>query len=143
MNWNNIPNNERLHLWKTLRYDINDKPLEIQMKMVAEFFSKMPFGARTIDYYSPESWPTPWEILFHGSFCVSSISLMMFYTFELLHTTHLIELYLVEDEDVYLLPVIDKKFILNYELGTVNNYSDIQEEFNILQIYREEIKTLK
>lgn len=143
MSWNNIPNNERLHLWKKLREDISVLPIEHQMTMVAKFFADMPFGSRTIDYYTPADWPTPWEILFHGTFCTSSISILMFYTFELLHTSHQINLYLVKDNDVYLLPVIDNKFVLNYELGTVNNYSNIQDNFKVLQIFHDEIKMLR
>ncbi len=143
MNWNNTPNNQRLHLWKTLRAEIDNHPLDEQMEMVSKFFADMPFATRTLDYYTPVDWPTPWEILFHGSFCTSSISLLMFYTFELVHTNHVVELYLVEDDSIYLLPVIDKNFVLNYELGTVNKYSDIQDNFKVLQIYREEIKTLR
>lgn len=143
MSWNNIPNNERLHLWKKLREDISVLPIDHQMTMVAKFFADMPFGSRTIDYYTPADWPTPWEILFYGTFCTSSISILMFYTFELLHTDHQINLYLVEDNDVYLLPVIDNKFVLNYELGTVNNYSNIEDNFKVLQIFHDEIKMLR
>ena len=143
MNWNNIPNNERLHLWKKFRTDLVGLDLDKQMAAVAEFFARVPYAARTLDYYTPSEWPTPWEILFHGSFCTSSISLLMFYTFELSHTDHLVELYLVEDDSIYLIPVIDKKFVLNYELGTVNNYSEVEEDFTVLQIYRTEIKTLR
>jgi len=144
MIWNTIPNEERLHLWKKLRDDIQGHPLDTQLDEIAKFCSKMPFGSRTLDYYSPEDWPTPWEILFHGSFCTSSISLLMFYTLELLHTLPKVELYLVEDDDgIYLLPIIDDQFVLNFELGAVNNYSEIQDEFKVLQKYTtEQIKNI-
>ena len=144
MIWNTIPNEERLHLWKKLRDDIKELSLINQVDEIAKFCSKMPFGSRTLDYYSPEDWPTPWEILFHGSFCTSSISLLMFYTLELLHTLPKVELYLVEDDDgIYLLPIIDDQFVLNFELGAVNNYSEIQDEFKVLQKYTtEQIKNI-
>ena len=144
MIWNTIPNDERLHLWKKLRDDIKDAQLDTQLKDIAKFCSKMPFGSRTLDYYSPEDWPTPWEILFHGSFCTSSISLLIFYTLTLLNTPPTIELYLVEDDDgIYLLPIIDNKFVLNFELGAVNNYVDVQDEFKVLQKYtKEQIKNI-
>lgn len=144
MIWNTIPNEERLHLWKKLRDDIKELSLINQVDEIAKFCSKMPFGSRTLDYYSPEDWPTPWEILFHGSFCTSSISLLMFYTLTLLNTPPIVELYLVEDDDgIYLLPIIDNQFVLNYELGTVNNYSEIQDEFKVLQKYnKEQIKNI-
>jgi len=144
MIWNTIPNEERLHLWKKLRDDIKELSLINQVDEIAKFCSKMPFGSRTLDYYSPEDWPTPWEILFHGSFCTSSISLLMFYTLTLLNTPPTVELYLVEDDDgIYLLPIINNQFVLNYELGTVNNYSEIQDEFKVLQKYnKEQIKNI-
>ena len=144
MIWNTIPNEERLHLWKELRDNIFDLPLTDQLNEIAKFCSKMPFGARTLDYYSSENWPTPWEILFHGSFCTSSISLLMFYTLELMDAALKIELYLVEDDDgVFLLPIIDDQFVLNYELGAVNNYLEIQSEFSVLQKYsKEHIKNI-
>ncbi len=145
MSWNNIPNNERLHLWKNLRQDISTLSIEDQLSTVAKFFAEMPFGARTLDYYTPGDWPTPWEILFHGTFCTSSISLLMYYTFELLHTDHRIELYLIDDgADMYLLPVIDDQFVLNYELGMVSNYSDIDTGFTVKQKFTTaQIKQIK
>lgn len=144
MSWNTIPNDERLHLWKKLRDDVRLLPLTEQMAEIARFCSKMPFGSRTLDYYSPEDWPTPWEILFHGSFCTSSISLLMFYTLILQNPSPDVELHLVEDTDgLYLLPIINDQFVLNYELAAVNNYSEIQDNFKVLQKYtREEIKNI-
>lgn len=136
MIWNTIPNNERLHLWKKLRDDISEVQLADQMNEIAKFCSKMPFGSRTLDYYSPEDWPTPWEILFHGSFCTSSISLLMFYTLILVDSEIHADLYLVEDDDgLYLLPIINDQFVLNYELGSVNKYSEIRDEFKVVQKY--------
>jgi hypothetical protein len=130
MSWNNIPDGERLHLWKALRDELPEFPLEEQLGKVATFFAHMPFGSRSLDYYSPADWPTPWEIIFRGKLCKSSISLLMFYTFSLLQTKHTVELHLIDDgEEEYLLPVINDQFVLNYQLGMVSNYLDVQNEF--------------
>lgn len=144
MIWNTIPDDERLRLWKNLRKDLLEFPLERQLEEIATFCSTIPYGARTLDYYSSEEWPTPWEILFYGSFCTSSISLLMFYTFVLVPIEAHIELFLVEDHDgIFLLPIIDDQFILNYELSKVSNYSDIKNNFKVLQVYtRDQIKTI-
>jgi len=144
MTWNAIPNEERLRLWKKLRDDLKGMTPASQLTEVAKFCAGMPFGSRTLDYYSPADWPTPWEILFHGSFCTSSISLLMFYTLTILPEPRDIELYLVEDDDgVYLLPVIDNKFVLNYQLGAVNNYLEIRNDFKLLKKYqKEQIKSI-
>lgn len=142
MFWNTIPAEERLRFWKNMRDSIKDEALDKQLQEIAKFCSYMPFGSRTMDYYSPPDWPTPWEILFHGSFCTSSISLLMFYTMILLPTTIDIELLLVEDDsDVYLLPLIDNQFIMNYELGQVSKHSDIKDNFKVLKKYaRNDVK---
>ena len=144
MIWNTIPNEERLRLWKKLREDIKDLPVKEQLDNVAKFCSTMPYGSRTIDYYSPEEWPSPWDILFHGDFCTSSISLLMHYTLTLLPSEKKLELVLVEDDDgVFLLPIIDDQFVLNYQLGQVSMYSEIQNDITVLQRYQEqEIKKI-
>jgi len=145
MNWNTIPNNERLHLWKSLRSEIYDLSLNEQLSKISKFCATMPMGRRTVDYYSPTDWPTPWEILFYGEFCKSSISLLMFYTIVLLDNKEQnTELWLVKDNHSdYLLPVIDNRYILNYEIGEISNYTDICEYFIVMQKYsKEQIKKI-
>ena len=143
--WQSLNNEEKLSLWKKLRDDIKSENLNNQLLSISSFFSSMPFGSRTIDYYNPYSWPTPWETLFYGKFCTSSISLLIFYTLTLVNIDVTIELLLVEDQnDIYLLPYIDNKFILNYELGQISNYSAVKEKFKILKRYsKKEIKIIK
>ena len=135
MNWNGVSNDERLCLWKNLRNNLKGVEFEDQLKEIAKFYAATPFGSRSVDYYSPDEWPTPWEILFYGTFCISSISLLIFYTIQLTSDNHKVDLYLVDDDsDVFLLPVIDDRFVLNYQHGVVSNYSDIKDEFKIIKI---------
>jgi len=144
MIWTSIPNDERLRLWKNLRKDIQELDLEQKLAKVAEFCSRMPIGSRSLDYYSPADWPTPWEILYHGSFCTSSISLLIFYTLTLVSDELDVQLELIEDSSgVYLIPVIEDHFVLNYELGKISIYSEICDSFDTLQVYeKSQIKTL-
>lgn len=132
--WNTIKNEECLSLWKDLRNEIKSLPLNDKLENIAKFTSSMPFGHRTVDYYSPWDWPTPWDILYYGTFCTSSISILIYYTLTLTDSSQ-IELYLVEDEDVYLLPVINNTFVLNYELGKVISLDDIRDDIKIIKIY--------
>lgn len=145
MDWNNIPDEERLRLWKKLRDDIKDLSIDDQLALVAKFCSTIPFGARTMDYYDPTCWPTPWEILFYGSFCKNSISLLMFYTLALLQNEKTIELLLINDAgNFYLVPLVNNHIILNYHLGEISIYSEIQDDFTILKKYnQQEIKNFK
>lgn len=139
MIWNNIPNNERIHLWKNLRNTIKNLPIDEKLHTVAKFFAPMPFGARTIDFYSAKDWPTPWEIIFYGSLCRSSISLLIFYTLSMLETGIAVQLVLIDDSiEEYLLPIINNQFVLNYEIGVVSSYTNIKSEFTEKLIFSEE-----
>jgi len=145
MSWNTLSNEERLHLWRQLRNDIKSLTLEDQLEKVAEFCSAMPIGRRTLDYYNPADWPTPWEILFHAEFCKSSVSLIVFYTLSILNNgVQNIELWVVKDNNGdYLLPVIDSQIILNYEAGKVSKYSNICDYFIVMQKFsKEQIKII-
>lgn len=97
----------------------------------------MPYGSRSLDYYTPDEWPTPWEILFYGSFCTSSISLLMYYTLIMVNPDIDIELELVEDNDgLYLLPIIENQFVLNYELSKVSKHSEIKDLYTTIRKFQ-------
>jgi len=138
-------NDEHLRRWKNLREDIVSLPIDEQLIEIAKFCATIPNGARSVDYYNPTDWPTPWEIFFHGAFCRSSISLIIFYTLMLLNTKENVELWIVKDnERDYLLPVINNEFILNYEHGKVSKYSEVCDYFIIMQkIMHNQIKSIK
>lgn len=134
--WNTIANEEKISLWKNLRNDIKGLQLEEQLKHIAKFFLNTPIGSRTIDYYTPKSWPTPWEILYHSSFCKNSISLLIYYTISLASPDIKSEIYLIDDEgDIYLLPVLNNYYVLNYHLGELNTLVDVLKEVKVIQIY--------
>jgi hypothetical protein len=139
MFWNTIPNEEKLLIWKKFRDKIKELPLQDQLNEIAKFCSSMPIGSRTLDYYNSENWPTPWEILFYGSFCSSSISLLIFYTLSLMPNEKKLELLLIDDEgDIYLLPLVNNTFVLNYHLGEVSTHSEIKKSFKILKRYSQD-----
>lgn len=144
MNWNNLRGEERLSLWKNLRESLAEKSLDQVLELVAEFFKLFPYATRAIDYYSPQDWPTPWEILYYGLFCTSSISLLMYYTLVLAGVKADLELLLVEDKNsVFMILLVDKKFVLNYELGMISMYSSIETDLRVIKIYtRDQIKKI-
>lgn len=43
-------------------------------------FGNLSTKNRYIDYYTPESWPNPFEIIQHGMYDVTGISLLMYHT---------------------------------------------------------------
>ena len=146
MSWNNISDGERLRLWKNLRDNIKSLPLDEQLTEIVSFCDTMPRGSRTLDYYSPDDWPSPWEILFHGSFCISSVSLLMFYTLTLFPNEKKLDLILVEDASagIHLLLVVNDQFVLNYHYNTISKLDEIGPEFIILKQYKQsEVKPVK
>ena len=145
MIWSNIHSDERLYLWRRLRIKLSEITPEEQLVEIARFCSQMPIGSRTLDFYTPNSWPTPWEILYNGTWCTNSISLIMFYTLSLLpNSSRKLELLLVDDSsDRYLLPLIDNNIVLNYELGKISKWSHVKKDFKIIERYSaEQIKTI-
>lgn len=144
MIWNTVHGEDRLILWKKLREDLKDLSLEKQLGEVAKFCAGIPFGARSLDYYSPADWPTPWEILYHGSFCTSSISLVIFYTLAMIPISAKLDLYLIEDDSgEYLVPIIDDQYVLNIELGQVSKWLDLCNDVTLIKIYpQNQIKTI-
>jgi hypothetical protein len=144
MIWNNTSGEERLQFWKTFRGEITGLPINDQLDKVAQFCAAIPFGARAVDYYSPGDWPTPWEMLYHGEFCTSSISIIIFYTLVMVSSEIDVSFLLVEDDDgIYLLPLVSNQYILNYELGKVSKYSELRDNFRILKTYsKDQIKTI-
>ena len=147
MDWNSIRPEERIHLWKNFRYTLTDLPLEQQLSEIAAFCAKMPIGSRTIDYYSPDDWPTPWEILYNGMWCTSSISLFIFYTLELLpeFRNKNLELLLIDDKtDRYLVVTVDSHFLLNFNAGLVSTLHDTIGDFRIMERHsKDTIKKIK
>lgn len=143
--WNQIPDQERIAIWKEFRVGISSDPIEIQLSKIAQFVSSLPYGSRSIDYYSPDSWPTPWEILYHNSLCVSSISLLVYYTLVLTNPDIEIDLLLIDNsDDVFLLPLIEGKYLLNYYPNTVVELDEIEQTIQIVQKFsKNDIRSIK
>lgn len=127
--WNNSTAEERMERWKKFREHASDLVIEEeQLKSIAKFFADVPIGTRCIDYYTPDSWPTPWELLYHKLFCPSSISLLIYHTLSITLGEDRVEIILIDTgEDRFLVPIVDKKYIFNYELGKVNNIKDCKD----------------
>jgi len=120
--WNDFTSDERIGRWTNLRSEITSLEQDQQLTAIAEFFSSVPISSRTIDFYTPETWPTPWETLYHNELCQSSVSLIMYHTLMLLDKECDVEIILINDgTDRYLLPIINNQYILNYEFGQISN----------------------
>ena len=75
---------DRLRVWRDLRNDQSQT-----LESILKEFSQIKVCPRYIDYYTPKSWPTPFEIVSEGYFCQSGITIVLLST--LLHKGFIIE----------------------------------------------------
>lgn len=141
--WNCSTPLSRISMWKDFREEITGADDEELLNKTAQYFAAVPVGTRCIDYYTPSSWPTPWEILYEKLFCTNSISLLIYDTLSLTLGEGRVEIILIEDDkDRFLVPLVDKKYILNYVLGEISTTEDFPQIQVIESFRNDEIRTL-
>jgi len=63
---------DRLKIWRDIRQN-----KDLSLSNLLEKFSKIKQLSRYLDYYTPSSWPTPFEIVHEGYLCQSGITLVL------------------------------------------------------------------
>ena len=125
---------QRLSTWRDIR---NKNHSNIQE--VLEDFSSIKLVSRYLDYYTPESWPNPFEIVNEGYFCQSGVSLV-------LASTLLYKGFLFEDRIIY--PVISNNItgtsglvilhdnlVYNFTPNKVESWDYVKENSTVFQIH--------
>lgn len=136
--WNSSTPQYRIQRWMEFRADIAGMELREQAAATAQYFRDFPLGARSVDYYDPLTWPTPWEILHHKTYCRSSGGILMHDTLVIINKCATVELALIDDsQDVYLAPLIENSSILNMVLGEISNLAS-HPEVKIIQRFQDE-----
>ena len=112
---------EKILSWRQLRQELIGKPQDEIVNSVSDWWTYSFWVKKTIDPYTPSSWPTPWELLERGEFCRSAIALGQAYTLWLTAEPNTeIELWLINnfsENDIHLVVVIDQIHVLNYTMG--------------------------
>ena len=121
--------------WGEFRSNIVNDELDKKLDLIADYFKDVPIAARQLDYYTPESWPSPWEILHSGQMCASSVSLLMAYTLFLSGHTDFKLLLIDDNTDYYLVPYVRNQYILNYYLGEVVDLDSIRNDIKVKHTY--------
>lgn len=135
-NWNNLTFEGRLATWREYRQSLKNINSS-DYQDFATFFSTFPISSRTLDYYDPESWHTPWEILKYSYFCRSSISLLIYHTLMMIEHNINIKLLLIDDGDeIYLVPVVDDDIVFNYNIGSTISLESIRESITVLNTFK-------
>lgn len=141
--WNDLTLSERISEWRLFRESIADLSTQSKIDCTVDFFKGIPITSRRIDYYSPETWPTPWEIFAESLFCKSSVSLLFYYTLTTVEPDINIELEVIDDgEDMYMVPIWDEEHILNYIPGKIIDRMSAMDLTYKLLIDKQEIRKI-
>lgn len=139
--WNSSTPEQRIDDWAKFREELSSLDFQQQLVRVAEYFSDVPLGSRVIDYYTPSSWPSPWEILHHGLYCRSTTGILMYDTLKIVNRDAPIDICRIDDQgDIYLAPATNYGVILNLLLGEISNldsHSDVKIIENFHNIARQ------
>ena len=113
----------RLNRWRGFRKGLNTDDTKAVCETVVDWWKMAPISSWTIDPVDSSTWPTPWEMLHSGNFCDNSIALGMSYTIHYAneHIPNRL-LYITDRENSIqkLCALIDNKYLLNYEHGSIS-----------------------
>lgn len=130
--WNTFTPNELISHWKEFRGQVSHLDPVDKIEATITYFQCVPLGSRTIDHHTPSSWPTPWEILGHKTYCCNSTNLMVYYTLKLLGLEHL-GISLIEKEDDLLLPTWNS-LAIDYQISQTTSADSLK----IIRTYTKE-----
>lgn len=135
---------KRLLFWRDFRQSLNQHTDDLEiLNLVNSFWQKWATVKITLDWDDPQQWPTAWELIHSGDLCKSSLAYMMHETLFLSDedrwSLDRLRLMLIKDndhEDMYMVLLVDNKFLLNYSLDQVINIDDQLVDYNIMQEYK-------
>lgn len=141
LDWINSYPQDLISNWRVFRKELEGLELsELDtLKKVSEYWALVPRGPRSLDYYTPDTWPTPWEIIHHNLVCNNTVSLLIYYTLVLLpdFNTDTIQIVRINDgQDVYIAPLYKEDTILNLEYGELVKISECDYEIEIQEVFK-------
>ena len=125
---------QRLSTWR----DIRNKP-HSDIQEVLEDFSSIKLCSRYLDYYTPKSWPNPFEIVSEGYLCQSGVSLV-------LASTLVYKNFLFKDKIIYPvisnnitgtagLVILHENLVYNFTPNKVETWDYVKENSTVFQIH--------
>lgn len=132
---------ERVKAWSDFRDSLKNFQEDVQLKMVAEFWKMCPFQNWTIDAEDPKSWPSMWEMLDEGYYCMNSVAYGIESTLRMAGwDPSRLELTMIRHTDMlcgeYFVVKIDGNKILNYSYGEIIPESEIRDKIKCIYSLR-------
>lgn len=128
---------EKVSNWRSFRLGlehVDDK--KEQLSSVVRYFENIEIEDRNIDFYSPDTFLSPWELLFNDKFCISSLTLLMYHTLAMTESViGDLELILISDHINTQLIVKLDEYVINYEDMVVNIWTEIEPSVKVLATY--------
>lgn len=122
----------RLDEWRSLReHASNIEDTFARATLVFNWWGTAPRSTISMDVFSPNSWPTPWEMLSNNDYCNSSVALGMAYTMNLCNESDSIQLKTINDINgagYYLATIVNGTIIMNYQAYKIVGIDDIIEK---------------
>ena len=132
---------DRLKIWR----DIRQKNYLSPDDLVKEF-SDIKILSRYLDYYTPNSWPNPFEIVSEGYFCQTGVTILI--------TATLINKNFITNSTL-LFPVIsnnitgdsgivllDNNKVFNFSPGKIEEWDFVKENATVFQTHKLDIEAL-
>jgi len=124
---------DRIRHWKEYRLSLDDTMNDMeQLLNTMHYWNQYPIINRYIDPYSPETWPTSWEMIYANEYCKSSLAFLMEQTlllgFDNRWTVDRLKMFYIDDtalSDAFIVLVIDNKHVLNYDQDQIINLDSI------------------
>lgn len=132
---------ERILIWRNFKQDLKELTPENQLKAVAKWWADAPLINSSINIDFPNEWPTPWELIYEGTFCQCSIAYLMQQTLLMVGWTEDIELMFVDNSHDQLLVLVTGDKVLNYEVGEVFDLDTLLGECSIHYRYKYNTET--
>lgn len=142
---------ERIKSWKNIRQSLtSDLSDETHFRIILDYFKYAPELSSYIDVDNPNSWPSPWDLIYTCNLCRDGIGYLieqtLFYSNCNRWTTDRVELVYLKDvkySKMNLMVLIDKKIVLNYNHSDYILWDTIEKDSIILNRYEYNENTKK
>lgn len=130
------PPQKRLAQWRSFRKGLDTDNLQETCHQVCQWWSFAPLSNLSLDPYDTQTWPSVWEMLHLGDFCKFSTAIGMSYTLFYIDEkleNNILRIYDHENSDIYMTTLIDGRWLLNYNLSQVIDWSLVKDTIDVQQ----------
>jgi hypothetical protein len=112
---------DRLNSWIQLREKCNALSLPTCLNLLNQWWFHAPWAAYILHWDDKHNWPNPWQLLEEPRLCSLARGLGIIYTIAMLDRADIVDAGFFETDQDNLVQVNNKKYILNWDAGTIVN----------------------